>query len=301
MFIHVRLATALIRAKLACARTRVVALAGAARRSLSEPIVRAVGIAATALAVVSALVCVTGCPAPTPPANGSISAAWSIRSANDGAISCDQVGARFAAVRLRNRATANVIATAFPCPNSPGTAQIAPGLYDVSFDLNGVDGARLMTAPDQAGVSIVSGRLTPLTPVTFTPVAASPATLVLSLATGATTNCQPTSAAGAGITGATITLVRASGGCAAVTFTRQRGAEQRGSYTVNCSSPQIAPCIEKNETLTTSLAPGAYIVHARGKVGAIDCWQRDDTLEVPAAGQTLSRTLGLLRANGPGC
>jgi hypothetical protein len=127
--------------------------------------------------------------------------------------------------------------------------------------------------------------------------------LVISLATAATTNCQPVGMNGAGITGTTITLVQVSGngGCAAVTFVRSLGSTQRGTYTVNCSSPPVATCIEKAETLTTSLAPGTYTIHARGKIGAIDCWQRDDTLEVPPPGKPLIHTLGLMHLNMPGC
>ncbi len=299
MFANPRLAMAFVCFKLIHARARAVALARAACRRFAEPIAHGVGLVAVALAVLCALVCVTGCPAPTPPANGSISLAWSIIDASNAPTTCEQVGARSVALRLRNRAGGSVIATAFPCPSSPGTAQIAPGLYDVSFQLNAADGTQLATVPDQAGVSIVAGQLRPLAPIMFT--VSSQGTLVLSLATGATTNCQPTSAGGAGITGNTITLEFVGGGCSAVTFARRRGAEQRGTYTVVCSSPQIATCIEKGETLTTSLAPGSYLVRARGKVGAVDCWQRDDTLNVPAGGRTLSRTLGLLHVNGPGC
>jgi hypothetical protein len=300
MRFHARLALALVRTEITRARARVRSIAGAARRSLTDGIVCGVGVVAAALAALAALVCVTGCPAPPPPANGSISVAWSIQSPGGLAISCEQAGARSAALRLRNRASGAVVATAFPCPNSPGTAPIAPGLYDVSFLLNASDGTLLGTAPDQMGVSIVSGRHTQLPPVTFTLGVTPKSTLVLRVATGAPTNCAPTSAGGAGITGNTIFLARVEGGCAPVVFTRQRGAEQRGTYEVNCSSPQIAPCIEKDETLTTTLDRGSYILRARGKIGVLECWVRDDTLDIPVGG-AVTRTLGLQRTNAAGC
>jgi hypothetical protein len=300
MLIHARLALAVVRAKLSGAAACTRSTAGAAKRALSDGIVSGVALVAAAIAALTALICVTGCPAPPPPANGSISVAWSIQSIGGLAVSCEQVAARFAALRLRNRTTSAVVATAFPCANSPGTAPIAPGLYDVSFLLNAADGTLLGTAPDQVGVSIVSGRLTNLAPVTFTFGVTPKSTLVLRLATSATTNCQSASAGGAGITGDTIFLARSDGGCAPVTFIRQRGAEQRGTYQVNCSSPQIAPCIEKDETLTTTLDRGSYTIRARGRIGAADCWVRDDTLEIPIGG-TVTRTLGLLRAPGAGC
>jgi hypothetical protein len=127
--------------------------------------------------------------------------------------------------------------------------------------------------------------------------------MVLSIATPATMNCQSTSSGGAGITAMTLTLEAGAGkgGCEAVTFVRARGTTQLGTYKVDCSSPQVATCIEKNETLTTSLPPGNYLVHVRGKIGATDCWQRDDILAVPPPGTPLVRTLGLMHVNGPGC
>jgi hypothetical protein len=138
-----------------------------------------------------------------------------------------------------------------------------------------------------------------LTPVIF--AVSTQGTMVLSIATSATTNCQSPSAGGAGITATTLTLEAQAGGCAAVTFVRARGTTQLGTYTVNCSSPQVVRCIEKDETLTTNLAPGTYLVQVRGKIGAIDCWQRDDTLVVPPLSQPLIHTLGLTHMNVPGC
>jgi hypothetical protein len=300
MFFHARLALALVRAKLTSARARVRSIVGAAQRALTDGIVCGVGLAVAALAAMTALVCVAGCPAPAPPANGSISVAWSIQSPGGLAVSCDQIGARFAALRLRNRASNAVVATAFPCANSPGTAQVAPGLYDVSFLLNSADGTLLGTAPDQTGVSIVSGRLTQLAPALFTFGDTPKTTLVLRIATSATTNCQSASAGGAGITGNTIFLARSDGGCAPAMFIRKRGNEQRGTYQVNCSSPEIAPCIEKDETLTTTLVRGSYTIRVAGRIGALDCWVRDDTLDIPVGG-VVSRTLGLQHVTGTGC
>jgi len=297
MFTRSRLVLDLICAKLTGVRARAVALATAARRAFA---IGGLGVAAAVVAALSALLCITGCPAPTP-ANGSISVAWAVRAANGVAVTCESVDARFVALRIRNRGSGVVTATAFPCPSSPGTAQLAPGLYDVSFQLDGPDGTRLATAPDQSAVSVVSGQVTQLAPVALIIGTSPQATLVLSIATGATTNCQPASAGGAGITGNSLTLERVGGGCAAVTFTRQRGAEQRGTYMVDCGAPSITACIEKTETLTTNLEPGTYLAHARGKLATLTCWQRDDTIVIPAAGGTVARTLGLVRNNGPGC
>jgi hypothetical protein len=107
-------------------------------------------------------------------------------------------------------------------------------------------------------------------------------------------------AGGAGINGSTITLEFAAGGCAAVTFVRSLDGKQVGTYTVDCSSPAVVACIERNETLTTSVAAGAYVMHAVGKLGAIDCWQGDATLVV-TPGKPLTQTLNLTHQNLPGC
>jgi len=244
-------------------------------------------------------ICSCGGGTPPPAANGSISLAWSLIDSSRRPATCAQVGARSVALRLRNRAGGDIVATAFPCEASPGTAQVAAGVYDVAIELHAPDGTTLATAPAQTSVGIVAGRVKTLTPVIF--AVSTQGTMVLSIATPATTNCQSPSAGGAGITATTLTLEANAGGCAAVTFVRARGTTQVGTYTVDCSSPQIARCIEKDETLTTSLAAGTYLVHARGKIGAIDCWQRDDTLVVPPPGKPLIHTLGLTHVNVPGC
>jgi len=118
-----------------------------------------------------------------------------------------------------------------------------------------------------------------------------------------TSNCKPASMLGAGITNMTITLVRNGGGCAPVTFVRTKGTMTGVPYSVNCSSPEIASCIENDETLTVpSMPSGSYTIHVRGKIGAAECWQNDDTLQVPAQGKARSETLNLaFRTGAPGC
>jgi hypothetical protein len=265
---------------------------------------RALAITAVWLVLV-VLIAIVGCSCgggtPPPPANGSISLAWSITDASGRPAICAQVGARSVALRLRNRASGDVVATAFPCEGSPGTAQAAAGVYDVTIELHTPDGTKLAAVPDQTGVSIVAGRVKTLAPATF--LVTTQGSMVLSIATSATMNCQSTSSGGAGITAMTLTLEAGAGkgGCEAVTFVRTRGSTQLGTYKVDCSAPQVATCIEKNETLTTSLPPGDYLVHVRGKIGAADCWQRDDILAVPPPSTPLVRTLGLMHVNGPSC
>jgi hypothetical protein len=234
-------------------------------------------------------------------AMGTVSLAWSLRDLSDQPIQCDQVGANTVSLQLRNRAKLSGVAASLSCKNSPSMSQLLePGLYDVSFELHGLN-ITLATASDQRSITVEAGRDTPLAPITF--VVDARGGLALSLAAPPlTTNCKPVGT-GAGITGFTITLLHTGDGCAPVTFLRSRGAMMLGMYVVNCSSPVVTTCIENDETLTVpSMQSGSYTIHVRGKVGAADCWQNDDTLQVPPLGKTLNQRLNLALQSGiSGC
>jgi len=121
-------------------------------------------------------------------------------------VTCESVGRAISLpCGFATAEAAPITATAFLCPDSRDTAQLAPGLYDVSAQLDAADGTRLAIASDQTGVSVVSGRSHSWRPLADDRRIAK-ATLMLSIATGATTNCRPVSAGGAGITGNTIDL-----------------------------------------------------------------------------------------------
>jgi len=234
---------------------------------------------------------------------GSVSLAWSITSSSGQPLTCTQAGATNAALRFQSRTGGTPVFLAFPCANSTGISNLTPGLYDVTTELHDARGARLATAPPQTSVPVAVGRTKVLAPVTFAVGPGAGNSLVaLTLETeGVASNCQPSSSGGAGITGTTITIVRDGGGCAPAMFIRNRGGAQIGTYQVNCSSPQIAGCIERDETLTTTgLAPAGYTVHVRGKIGAVDCWAADSHLDVPASGQLQTRIV-LRRQTAPGC
>jgi hypothetical protein len=234
-----------------------------------------------------------------------VSLAWSITSASGQPLTCTQAGATSVALRLQSRTGGTPVFTAFPCANSPGTANVTPGLYDVAIELHDASGARLATSPPQTSVAVAVGRTKVLTPVTF---ALAPgggggnSRVALTLETeNVTSNCQSSSSKGAGITGTTITIVRVGDGCAAVTLVRSRGGKDIGIYKVNCSSPEVAGCIERDETLTTTgLTPAGYVVHVVGKIGPVDCWVGESQITVPATGQLQSRIV-LQRQSAPGC
>ena len=231
---------------------------------------------------------------PAPTGHGTVSLAWVLSDLRNQPIQCTQVGASTVALVLRAQGVTTGDADSFTCSNSPSTSKaILPGIYNVSFELH-ADGVTLATAPDQRDVVIVDGRNTPLTPLTFTVDAQGG--LALSLATPpAASNCKAPSMLGAGINGVTITLMTAAGGCAPMTFVHTRGAMTLPPYTVNCSSPQVSACIESDETLTVpDMSSGPYTIHVRGKIGAIECWKSDDSLQIPALGMALTQKVNLV-------
>jgi hypothetical protein len=237
-----------------------------------------------------------------PAARGTVSLAWSLTDLTGRAITCDEVGASFVSLELRRQASLQGAVASFSCANSPSTSQaIEVGTYEVRFELRGQVLTPVAAQP-QSSVVITKDQNTELAPVTF--AVDTNGMLVLALvAPPFTSNCKPGSMQGAGITTNTITLTRAGGGCAPVTFVRTRGSTPRGTYTVNCSSPEISTCIENDETLTVpSMPSGPYQIHVRGKLSAVECWANDDSLQVPAQGKARTETLNLaFQAGTPGC
>jgi hypothetical protein len=268
---------------------------GKARKLFTGPLVLLAMVACDSGGGGTAVQATSTCP-------GSVSLAWSINSSIGRALTCAQTGAANVALRFQSRTGGVPVFIAFPCANDTGTSNLAPGLYDVTIALRDATGETLATAPPQTSVAVAVGRTKVLAPVTF---AVQNSRVALTLETeNVASNCQPSSSGGAGITATTITIVRVGGGCAAATLIRTRGGAQIGTYQVNCSSPQIAECIERDETLTTTgLTPDAYVVHVRGKLGAAECWAADSELAVPASGQSgqLQTRIVLRRQTAPGC
>jgi len=166
--------------------------------------------------------------------------------------------------------------------------------------LQAAHGATIAAAPTQT-ITIDAGQLTTLTPIAFS--VSNRGKLALSFAALATsTNCLSPDAGGAGITGSMITIERAAGGCAPVTLVRSRKNTTLGSYTVNCSSPAIASCIERDETLTVhGMESGPYVINVGGLSGSIKCWAGDDVVTVPANDASVVKTVQLAPQHATGC
>lgn len=260
------------------------------------------------LAVLTGMIGLTGCggcadggvldddlrdaSSPAPTGHGAVSVAWSLRDLGGQPIQCDQISARTVLLALHAQGQAVGTATSFECNTSPSTTKaLLPGAYSASFELY-ADSTELATVPDQTGVVVKDKMTTVLNPITF--VVDAQGSLVLTLAATTLSNCKSPLMLGAGINGITITLVQANGGCAPVTFAHTKGIVTLKPYTVSCSSPPVTACIENDETLTApSLASGSYTIHIRGKIGAIECWNSDATLQVPARGMTLAQKINL--------
>lgn len=244
--------------------------------------------------------CRTSPPPPDPPPDpphGAVSIAWSITVAGQ-LITCARVGAAQVSLVLRSRSGTNTTFS-FDCAATRGAATgITAGPYDATFRLLASDGALVATMPSAAPVTIDADAVTTIPPITFTTGVRGK--LALSIATLATdSNCTERSRGGAGTTGNIITLIRSDGGCAPVTFIRSRGNTKLGEYTVNCSSPQIGPCIEQDETLTTDLDTGPFTLQVLPLVGPARCSIEIDVVSIPA-GATLHKRVQLV-PNGPGC
>lgn len=243
-----------------------------------------------------------------PPPPGTFSLAWTVSSTGGGAISCDQIGAQAVTAQLRNRAVQGGSTEVFTCSTLMGMSQaLSPGIYDIGFDLNGVGGdpvtGVIATAPIQMGIEIMSNQNTVLMPLAFAVDATGGMRLkITSSATAG--NCAPVAQQGAGIATNSITLTRVSDGvCAPLTFNVSAGTMggTAGTYVVDCASPAVTPCIERDQELTVAGVPsGTYAINVRANRMGMECFTSVDQLPVPPLGRELVRTLNLASVS-PAC
>ena len=67
-----------------------------------------------------------------------------------------------------------------------------------------------------------------------------------------------------------------------------------GTYVVDCASPAVTPCIERDQELSVSgVASGTYAINVRASRGGTECYTNVDQLPVPPLGRELVRTLNL--------
>lgn len=235
-----------------------------------------------------------------PAARGSAGAIWSITVLGQAA-TCAQVGAASVSLLLHSRASGEDTLSSFPCADAEGTPPpVLAGAYDATLALHAADGTALAAAPTQAGVMIAAAQATALRPAVFLP--SNRGKLALSFAALATrANCTSTDQGGAGLTGFAIDFEHAADGCAPVTFIRARDATTLGTYTVNCGSPAVASCIERDETLTIDgIESGPYAINVTALRGSIRCWAGTDILSIPG-GAVRAQPIQLAPQQAPGC
>lgn len=258
----------------------------------------------------SALIALVACSSSTidsfaaAPCPGSVSISWTITDSQGQPSSCFRSGAASVGLRLQSRIGGAPVFLGFPCRDGTGTANTAPGLYDVTIELHKANGEKIETAPAQPAVAVVPGRTKVLDAVTFhggqSPPAGGGLSLSLQPLGGFVSNCKPQSEAGAAITGMTITLENVGGGCVPTMFVRKRGGVDIGTYLVNCGSPLVTTCIEQDEALTApNLAAGVYEMKVDGLIGTSACWRGDNLIQVAPPGQPpIGQTMVLQPING---
>ena len=150
---------------------------------------------------------------------------------------------------LHNRSEEGGTVQVFGCSSQTGSSTpVSPGTYDMTFQLVGQNSLDLGDAPPQMGVVISEGGNTRLSSLTFMVDAdRRPRAPLDTLRPGG--NCGSGSDAG-NIDAMTIELDDGSGTCVPAVFDIEPAGS---SYTVDCSgSAAIAPCIEHDQTLTTT-------------------------------------------------
>ena len=232
-----------------------------------------------------------------PAATGRLSLAWTIADLTGRALDCAQARATSVLLQARRADGTGVTAT-FPCGDGLGAKELPPGTYAAALELDSTAGT-LALVPAQDGLVVIDGQDTALIPVQFPVDPVGGLLLELAPAPGTASSLCGFPPVGAGITGTTVVVTRALGGCAPVVFERS-GGPITTPYAVDCSSPEVAACVETTEVLSVpGMASGAYTIGVRGKIGALDCWVADGDVLVPQPGTTIGARLILSRA--PGC
>ncbi|MEO8845726.1 MAG: hypothetical protein ABI591_09615 [Kofleriaceae bacterium] len=229
------------------------------------------------------------------PPKGTFTLDWAVSDANGNTVTCDQLGANVVSVVTHNRAVDGASTQVFNCSTLMGMSTgLDPGTYDLDFELDG-SSVTLATSPSQHGIVIESDQNVRLAPLAFSVVATG--AVALNLSTGrAGGNCAM-APGGGGITTQQITLTRNSDlACNPLVLTIGTGAGHPTptTYTINCTTPMDAPCIENDQSLTaTGVAADSYTIHIAAKQGAVTCWNNNDSIVVPPLGATLTRQLNL--------
>jgi hypothetical protein len=210
------------------------------------------------------------------PANGTISLTWSIA---DGAtvLTCAQVGSQVVGLTVREVDSPFAQTDAVSCSAGAGATSVAPGTYDVTVSLGGVD------VPDVSFQDLVvtSGQDTAAGDAHFEVQAIGG--FSFQMVAGAGGNCA------GGVDAVSLALALLDGTCVPATFDIAAGASNPAdTYTTSCTTPAPYPgCIESDQLVTAqpTIATGSYRLHIDADVGGSTCWSRTPQFDVPANAQ----------------
>lgn len=230
------------------------------------------------------------------PATGRFSVAWTMQDGGR-ALTCADVGGTLLTVEVTGPEVSIGYVEAFTCSAGTGTSKaLPPGVYDLAFELVGKSGT--LARPASQRVTVTGNGVVEAAPLAMT--LAATGTLSTRLVAGAVANCA---ANGANLSAMSIVLEK-DGVCVPATFTiAAAGGRPGGTYTSTCAivTPTTA-CIERDQTVTTTVASGAYTVKVRGLVGASPCWLAAQLADIPPLARTLMADIGLAYQMGTtGC
>lgn len=221
------------------------------------------------------------------PSTGRFSVAWTLQ---DGAraLTCADVGGTLLSVEVTGPEVSIGYVEAFTCSAGEGTSKaLPPGVYDLAFELVGKSGT--LARPTSQRVTVTSNGVVAAAPL-IVPLVAS-GTLSAKLVAGPVANCA---ANGANLSAISIILEK-NGACVPATFTiSAAGGRPGGTYTSTCAvvTPTTG-CIERDQTVTTTVGSGAYTVKVRGLVAANPCWLAAQLADIPPLARTLMADIGL--------
>lgn len=230
------------------------------------------------------------------PATGRFSVTWTLQD-GDRALTCADVGGTLLTVEVTGPEVSIGYVEAFTCAAGEGQSKaLPPGVYDLAFELVGKSGT--LATPASQRITVTGNGVVAATPLAMS--LAATGTLSTKLVAGAVANCA---ANGANI-GAMSIVLEKNGSCVPATFTiAAAGGRPGGVYTSTCAiNPPTTACIERDQTVTTTVGSGAYTVKVRGLVGTSPCWLAAQLADIPPLARTLMADIGLAYQQGAvGC
>lgn len=208
----------------------------------------------------------------------TVAFSWRVTDLSNVELACDRIDAQFVTVTFFRSRTGEGFTEVFDCFRKSGGRTLEEDDYLIGFELADRFGTIATVAPRR--YSVAADLITDEAKFQVDPFG----DLVMTLETPLAANC----AGGSQITGMTIEMYRSSGSCQ----TSMLAIEPASTYTINCTSPNVTGCIEKNRRVTAAHFPAdEYRIRVVALQGANPCWLHDQRHRIRAAG--LRRTVAL--------